>query len=503
MIAHKWQPITALPGKFDYDFAEIDSLRRRWLDIKLKREAFNPNVYTTFLDRLIRSWAIETGIIEGLYTLDRGVTETLVIRGISADLIDQGATNKDPHELTAMLEDHQSAAFGVYAEIREGNPLTRSAIRQIHAVLTNSQPTYTVVDQFGNRFETQLHHGAFKTMPNNPTRPDCTTHEYCPPEHVDSELDNLLAWYGHYTQRAHRYHPLLTAAWLHHRFTQIHPFEDGNGRVVRTLLTWHLVRENYLPVVVNRDIRADYIEALETADNGDLVPLVDLLVSLQKKTILSALADSETYEQPSGIDEAVEYLVGRVNVLTANSIDEIQMANAVAHELSSHAADWMEQHARIICSRLGNAGHIVTSEVHRGGPGYDLLWYYNDLQASAQLHGYQISPDQPRFFAELSLRPFEITRHPHLMFTVLLYHFGQPFTGIMLANAFTTLEGYHDSFEPFSDEPIYAGAASWLIAGEPFAFTLDDDVELLLPRFKLWAEHKLAVALHEWGDRLG
>lgn len=69
---------------------------------------------------------------------------------------------------------------------------------------------------------------------------------------MDSELDNLLTWYEGYTRDIDRYHPLLTAAWLHHRFTQIHPFEDGNGRVVRALLTWHLVREDYLPVVVKR-----------------------------------------------------------------------------------------------------------------------------------------------------------------------------------------------------------------------------------------------------------
>ena len=229
MIAHKWQPITPLLGKCDYDFSEIDSLQRRWLDIKRERERYDPTAYSTFLDRLTRSWAIETGIIEGLYTLDRGVTETLVMRGISAELIDRNATNKDPHELVAMLDDHQNAAFGVYAEIREGNPITRSAIRQIHAVLTNNQPTFTVADQFGNRFETQLDRGGFKTLPNNPTRIDGTIHEYCPPEHVDSELDNLLAWYNEDLQETRHYHPLLTAAWLHHRFTQMHPFQDGTA----------------------------------------------------------------------------------------------------------------------------------------------------------------------------------------------------------------------------------------------------------------------------------
>jgi|GEM_PF-6737520 len=32
------------------------------------------------------------------------------------------------------------------------------------------------------------------------------------------------------------HHPLLVAAWLHHQFVQIHPFQDGNGRVTRALV---------------------------------------------------------------------------------------------------------------------------------------------------------------------------------------------------------------------------------------------------------------------------
>ena len=253
MIGHKWERLTGLEESFSYDFAELDSLQRQWLNVRRAREEASPNAYTAFLNRLTRSWAIETGIIEGLYTLDRGVTETLVLQGISADLIEQNSTNKEPQELVRMLRDHQDAAEGVYLEIREDRPISRSAIRQIHSILTRNQPTFQAVNQFGEWFDATLHPGQFKTLPNNPSRDDGTVHEYCPPEHVDSELDSLLDWYSDYQDG--EYHQILMGAWLHHRFTQIHPFQDGNGRVARTLLTWHLTREGYLPVVVKRDDR--------------------------------------------------------------------------------------------------------------------------------------------------------------------------------------------------------------------------------------------------------
>ena len=56
-------------------FLKIDALQRRWLAIKREREEVSPGAYSAFLERLTRSWAIETGIIEGLYTLDPSVTE--------------------------------------------------------------------------------------------------------------------------------------------------------------------------------------------------------------------------------------------------------------------------------------------------------------------------------------------------------------------------------------------------------------------------------------------
>ena len=127
MIAHKWQPIGPLSENCDYDFSEIDSLQRQWAAYRQAREAAQPNSYSAFLERLTRSWAIETGIIEGLYTLDRGMTETLVMRGISAELIERSATNKDPHELARTLADHQDAVNGVYAEVREGSAPYRAA----------------------------------------------------------------------------------------------------------------------------------------------------------------------------------------------------------------------------------------------------------------------------------------------------------------------------------------------------------------------------------------
>src|SRR5262249_30807162 len=156
--------------------------------------------------------------------------------------------------------------------VRGDRPLSKSYIHEMHTALLRNQGTSTVVDQFGNAFESQLIKGRYKERPNNPLRPDGTVHEYCPPEHVESEMDRLLVMHREHERCAVPVE--VEAAWLHHRFTQIHPYQDGNGRVGRSVASLVFLKEGWFPVVVTREDRTRYIDALEVADGGDLRSLV-------------------------------------------------------------------------------------------------------------------------------------------------------------------------------------------------------------------------------------
>ena len=172
---------------------------------------------------------IETGIIEGLYTLDRGVTETLVTEGIAADHIERSSTNIEPAKLVAILRSHQDSIDLVNEQIKDGRSLTKFFLQELHSSVTASQETVETIDQFGKLFQTQLIRGRFKTQPNNPSRPDGSIHEYCPPEQVDSQLEVLIQTYDESQVSITNVHPMLVAAWMHLAFSQIHPFQDGNG----------------------------------------------------------------------------------------------------------------------------------------------------------------------------------------------------------------------------------------------------------------------------------
>ncbi|HKV28620.1 MAG TPA: Fic family protein, partial [Candidatus Acidoferrales bacterium] len=230
---YKWKRIVPLlQSEEAIDVSDAIPLGQSWREFKARLKDSNKSGLREFNERLVRSLSIETGILERIYELDRGTTEALIQKGFLEELIQRDSTNIEPSTLVDILHDQEAAVHLVQELVTQSRPLTRGTLFELHAILTAHQETVTAVDQFGNRVQILLKKGAFKDHPNNPTRSDGSTHEYCPPEHVTPEIDTLLEWYHSYESKE----PLLVSAWLHHRFTQIHPFQDGNGRVARTLV---------------------------------------------------------------------------------------------------------------------------------------------------------------------------------------------------------------------------------------------------------------------------
>src|SRR5262249_50311639 len=125
-------------------------------------------------------------------------------------------------------------------------------------------------------------------------RQDNTLLEYAPPEQVDSEIDRLIAFWKDADGTA--VHPVAKAAWLHHRFVQIHPFADGNGRVARALTLLVLEKHRYAPLVVDRWHRSDYLRALDGANDGRLQELIRLFVKLEGSALTGELERPEETE---------------------------------------------------------------------------------------------------------------------------------------------------------------------------------------------------------------
>src|SRR5438128_7008202 len=113
MTAHKWEFITDLPENWEeMRSTELESLALIWKEQSTtlsKRDALKQ-----FNDRLSREWAIETGIIENLYSIDRGITQLLIEKGIEASLIPHGTTDKPVEKILPILKDQEEVLEGLF-----------------------------------------------------------------------------------------------------------------------------------------------------------------------------------------------------------------------------------------------------------------------------------------------------------------------------------------------------------------------------------------------------
>lgn len=296
-----WSPIHFDTNWCNINTEKFDNIYPSW-EHRRKELLKNPKQYNAFLEQLKRKQAIDTGIIERMYDLKRGITETFIKEGFAEAYLQHGDTDIAPNLLMSYLSDNIDAIDFIFDFVKNNRRLSISYIKELHCLITRHQEYTEGIDQFGNHMQIPLLKGIFKTTPNNPLRAE-TIYHYCPPEQVDSEMDNLISIFNN---ELVGFHPLIKAAFLHHAFVQIHPFQDGNGRIARLLASFVLIKEGLFPLSIDRDERAKYISALENADKKDYQPLIDIFSNNQISSIERALnwktvEDNSSYENVLGI----------------------------------------------------------------------------------------------------------------------------------------------------------------------------------------------------------
>jgi Fic family protein len=292
----------------DADTSTLDDLAPSWY---ARREILQENSqeYEDFLNQLKREHAIETGIVERLYDLKKGITETFIKEGFVQSFLSHDDTNVPTKTLMSHLKDHLEAVDFIFDIVKENRPFSKGFIKELHQLVTRSQSHAEGRDQFGNKSKVDLLRGEFKKRENNPMREDGTIVQYCPPEHVEAEMERLIEIHDHLI--AENIHPIIVSSWVHHAFTTIHPFQDGNGRVARLLSSLILIKFNLFPFTVLREeAKVKYIKALEEADQNNPQSLVDYFAEVQKRNIEKALSLREVND--SSFDEVSSILKQKV-----------------------------------------------------------------------------------------------------------------------------------------------------------------------------------------------
>ena len=433
-------------------------------------------------ERLATRWSIETGILENLYTVDRGVTLTLVKLGLQ-NIEQFSTTGRLSREAARLIQDQRAALDFLFSYLKEERPLSLSYVKELHQLLLRNQETTDAVDQFGKRFKTRVVKGEWKKLPNNPLTENGEVHQYCPPEFVQDEMEMLLLL--HEDHEASGVRPEVEAAWLHHGFTQIHPFQDGNGRVARALATMIFLKAEFLPLVIRNDEHKDhYLNALERADDGDLSSLVNLFANIQAADLENAITEVRELRSGASYREIALAAADAAKRRVQEDEEELARITDALVQITHHRMEEIAFEMRQVFSE----NQIFLDTFVGKSDSQTESWWTDQIIKAAQHYRYYADLARFRSWVQLRLQIRE-GGQPRWHIVISLHH-KEVRSGVMAAVAVLT-----------SSTPDQSDVRP-VIPGSDYEFSFSRSSDTVESDFKNWLEQALQRLLNIWQTRI-
>lgn len=103
---------------------------------------------------------------------------------------------------------------------------------------------------------------------------------------VPACMRRFFEWRGKAHQEK-KLHPLILACQSTVYFLSIHPFPDGNGRVSRMMMHDYMVRQGYMPVVMQGLERQHYLKMIRDAADGEPDEFVNRVLTTQLEQLVT------------------------------------------------------------------------------------------------------------------------------------------------------------------------------------------------------------------------
>ncbi len=242
--------IINLPDNF---FDEVDNLKKE-LDNK---RPIPKDTLRTLQEKINLEWTYNSNGIEG-NTMTLRETQ-VVLEGITVG----GKSIKEHLEVI----NHEHAILFLQTIVKDNDPITEWNIKNIHTLILKG-----IDDENAGRYRNE--NVTIKGATHIP--PDFVK----VPELMEKLILNYKTW--------NKYHPIIQATLLHGELVKIHPFVDGNGRTSRLIMNLDLMKYGFNPVIIKKENRLQYYEALDkahtTKDYTDFIKLINgLEIEMLKK----------------------------------------------------------------------------------------------------------------------------------------------------------------------------------------------------------------------------
>ena len=231
-----------LPEDF---FNEVDELKK-----KINKKSLSKEKEYMLKESINLEWIYNSNGIEG-NTLTLRETQ-VVLEGIAVG----GKSLKEHLEVI----NHEKAIDYVDEIFSDNNPITEWNIKNIHQLILKE-----IDDKNAGVYRNE--------------NVSIVGAKHIPPDYlvVPELMEKLILNYEEWK----KYHPIVRAALLHGELVKIHPFIDGNGRTSRLVMNLSLMNSGYVPVIIKKEKRLEYYNALDkahiTGDYTDFVKLVNEL----------------------------------------------------------------------------------------------------------------------------------------------------------------------------------------------------------------------------------
>ena len=273
--------------------------------IKKELDALRPllqEVEGRVMQKLKLEWNFHSNAIEG-NKLTYGETYTFLMYGLTA----KGKPFKDHLD----IKGHDEAIKFLISMTHDKDDLTEVDIRNLHEMILVEPYESPAITASGQKTHKIISVGEYKKMPNHVKTPTGEIHYYATPEDVPIVMGELVAFFNE-AKNNPKIHPSVLAAFLHHRFVAIHPFDDGNGRLGRILMNLVLMQVGFPPAIVKLKERTDYYAALNQADKNEYEPIIEFVAEalLDSMNLYIKAANGGNIEESEDLDKEIALFKG-------------------------------------------------------------------------------------------------------------------------------------------------------------------------------------------------